>query len=38
MRKKVDYSKCFINSVIRQFQDKTNQCNIDNFDDYQGLN
>ena len=25
---------CFINSVIRQFQDRSNQSNIDDFDDY----
>ena len=29
-----DYLKRFINSVIRQFQDRSNQSNIDNFDDY----
>ena len=31
---KADYCKCFINSVIRQFQDRSNQCNVDDFDDY----
>ena len=29
-----DYPKHFINSVIRQFQDKSNQRNIDDFDGY----
>ena len=29
-----DYPKHFINSVIRHFQDKSNQRNIDDFDDY----
>ena len=28
------YPKRFINSVIRQFQDRSNQRNIDDFDDY----
>ena len=32
--KKADYPKRFINSVTRQFQDKSNQHNIDDFDDY----
>ena len=31
---KADYPKRFINSVIRQFQDRSNQSNIDDFDDY----
>ena len=31
---KADYPKCFVNSVIRQFQDRSNQSNIDDFDDY----
>ena len=31
---KADYCKCFINSVIRQFQDRSNQCNVDDFDEY----
>ena len=31
---KANYLKRFINSVIRQFQDKWNQSNIDDFDDY----
>ena len=31
---KADYSKRFINSVIRQFQDRSNQSHIDDFDDY----
>ena len=31
---KADDPKLFINSVTRQFQDKSTQCNIDNFDDY----
>ena len=31
---KPDYPKQFINSVIRQFQDRSNQSNIDDFDDY----
>ena len=30
----VDCRNRFINSVIRQFQDRSNQSNIDNFDDY----
>ena len=29
-----DYPKRFVNSVIRQFQDKSNQRNIHDFDDY----
>ena len=31
---KLDYSKRFINSVIKQFQDRSNQSNIDDLDDY----
>ena len=31
---KADYPKRFINSVIRQFHDRSNQSNIDDFDDY----
>ena len=31
---KADYPKRFINSVIRQFQDRSNQSHIDDFDDY----
>ena len=31
---KADDAKLFINSVTKQFQDKSAQCNIDNFDDY----
>ena len=31
---KDDYPKRFINSVIRQFQDRSNQSNIDDFDNY----
>ena len=31
---KAGYPKRFINSVIKQFQDKSNQGNIDDFDDY----
>ena len=31
---KAYYPKRFINSVIRQFQDRSNQSNIDDFDDY----
>ena len=31
---KADYLKCFINSAIRQFQDKSNEHNIDDFYDY----
>ena len=31
---KADYSKRFINGVIRQFQDRSNQSNIDDLDDY----
>ena len=31
---KADYPKHFINSVITQFQDRSNQSNIDDFDDH----
>ena len=31
---KDDYPKSFINSVIGQFQDSSNQSNINDFDDY----
>ena len=31
---KADYHKRFINSVIRQFQNRSNQSNIDDFDEY----
>ena len=31
---KLDYSKRFINSVIKQFEDRSNQSNIDDLDDY----
>ena len=31
---KAGYPKRFINSVIKQFQNKSNQRNIDDFDDY----
>ena len=31
---KAGYPKRFINSLIRQFQDRSNQSNIDDFDDY----
>ena len=31
---KPDYLKRFMNSVIRLFQDRSNQSNIDDFDDY----
>ena len=31
---KADYPKRFTNNVIRQFPDRSNQSNIDDFDDY----
>ena len=31
---RADYPKSFVNSVIRQFQEKPNQHNIDDFDEY----
>ena len=31
---RADFPELFINSVIKQFQDRSNQSHIDNFDDY----